>query len=119
MLAQIEHYRRRTPAGAVDFVDITHPDFDPAALGLDLYAVHKHLQVRDGGRVRVGMAAFRALWGVVPGYRWLRAFTGLPGVAWLFRAAYALFAEVRPYLPRRRAGCAAGTCGLSSHSHEP
>lgn len=107
---EIDHYRLKAPAGQVSFVDISTPDFFATEHGLDPVAVQKHLHVRLDGRVATGVDAFFAIWEVIPGFRWLRTFLSLPGVNWLARLFYELFAVVRPLLPKRT--CASGACSV-------
>lgn len=107
---EIAHYRRRAPADAVAFIDIAVPDFDPGAHGLDPVRANRLFHVRAGDRLLVGVDAFRALWAAVPGFRWLRAVTGLPGVYQIACLLYAVFARVRPLLQRRKTRCKAGQC---------
>jgi predicted DCC family thiol-disulfide oxidoreductase YuxK len=97
------YYEARGVADRVEIVDYTSPDFDAAAEGLDRAALDRYLHVRrPDGRVCVGVEAFIALWEVVPGFGWLARLAGSPVLNPLFRAAYAGFVRVRPYLPRRR-----------------
>lgn len=107
---EIAHYRRRAQADAVTFIDIAARDFDPAAHGLDPVRIERLFHVRAGDRLLVGLDAFRALWADVPGFRWLRAVTGLPGVYQVAGVLYAGFARLRPLLQRRKARCQAGRC---------
>src|SRR5262245_27859540 len=98
---EIDRYRARAAPGAVAFLDITDPAFDARAHGLDPRAVHRSLHVRDAdGTLHTGVDAFAALWEVVPGFRWLSRLVRLPLVYQVARLGYALFARMRPVLPR-------------------
>jgi len=107
---EIAHYRRRVTADAVEFVDIAKPEFDAVAIGLDPVQVNRHLHARIDGKVVKGVDAFRALWGAIPGFRWLRWVTGLPVVYSASKVLYAIFARLRPLLPRRKGNCSDGQC---------
>jgi predicted DCC family thiol-disulfide oxidoreductase YuxK len=108
---EVAHYSRHAPDGALCLVDITDPDFDATAHGLDAERVHRQLHVKRGDEVQVGVAAFVAIWEAVPRYRWAARLARLPGVQVLLRLGYAAFARVRPLLPRRRERvCLTGTC---------
>ncbi len=109
---EIAHYRKRASPDAVEFVDIAAPGFNPVALGFDPVRIHKHLHVRADGQLYFGVDAFRELWGHVPGFRWLRRLTGLPGVYQASKVLYALFAWVRPWLPKRKSACTTDRCQL-------
>jgi hypothetical protein len=105
------HYRARaanTPD--IAFVDITAPDFDAPAHGLDPRRIHQVMHVKVGDEVRTGLEAFIAIWEVVPGYRWLARFANLPGAHLGMHLGYHAFARVRPYLPRRKVACDSGAC---------
>jgi len=105
---EIAHYRRRVTADSVEFVDIAGPKFDAVTLGLDPVQVHRHIHAKVDGKLITGVDAFRALWGVIPGFRWLHWITGLPGVYSASKVLYAIFAWLRPLLPKRKRSCAGG-----------
>lgn len=106
---EIEHYRRQAGSDQIAFVDITTPEFDPAAHGLDPKAVHRHLHARDEkGDLHVGVGAFIAIWNLLPRYRWAASLAAKSFVRPALNVGYEAFARVRPWLPRaRRAECAA------------
>jgi len=108
---EIAYYRRRAGDGAgVHFVDIADPRFDARPHGLDAAAVHRRMHVKVGDEVRTGVDAFVALWERLRGFRWMARVAKWPGVYQALRVAYAAFARVRPWLPRRKAACDTGTC---------
>jgi predicted DCC family thiol-disulfide oxidoreductase YuxK len=85
------------------FVDISAASFDAEALGLDQAALMKAMHVQDaGGRLYLGVEAFRALWLGLPGlhYQWLSCLFGLPGIHLLAVFGYRVFARFRHWLPR-------------------
>jgi predicted DCC family thiol-disulfide oxidoreductase YuxK len=111
---EIRHYRKHPNSNKLKFVDISLPDFDASAFGLDRQAVHAAMHVRKSdGAVAVGVDAFVAIWEALGGYgplrwiatrRWLRPALDL---------GYTAFARVRPYLPKR--GKSDGACELPPH----
>jgi predicted DCC family thiol-disulfide oxidoreductase YuxK len=108
---EMEFYRRLVRAGSVHFVDITDPAFDAPRHGLDAQRIHQVLHVKQEDTVHTGVTAFLALWGVVPGFRWLTRLARLPVVYSLLTAGYHTFAVVRRWLPRlRRADCVSSAC---------
>jgi predicted DCC family thiol-disulfide oxidoreductase YuxK len=110
---EIDLFRRRVTDGSLAFVDIADPAFDPAAHGVDPVRVHRHMHVRDDrtGRMLFGVEALAGMWECVPGFRWLAKLTRLPVLRQLSEVGYAVFAWVRPKLPRRkRADCATDRC---------
>jgi predicted DCC family thiol-disulfide oxidoreductase YuxK len=108
---EISHYRRRIPQGKALFVDITDPDFNASSHGLDLERAHRVMHVKVGVDMCTGVDAFLAIWEAIPSYRWLARLGRLPGIHAGLRLVYALFAWVRPWLPRRAPrDCESGFC---------
>ena len=58
-----------------------------------------HVRNRDG-QLLSGAQAFLALWGALPGWRWLALIGRLPGAAWVMERSYRLFLHCRPMLQR-------------------
>jgi predicted DCC family thiol-disulfide oxidoreductase YuxK len=106
---EIAHYRRlATGCGAaIAFDDLTTADLSPWGLTAD--AARRRLHARDGTVRLAGLAAFRALWARLPGWRWLARLTGLPGVQALADWAYERIAA--PWLYRR--SCRAEGCRVA------
>ncbi len=113
---EIEHYHRRDRQGWIVPVDISAPDFDPAPFDIPLASFMHELHAIDRlGEVYRGVDAFRAIWQAFPDvglYRALAVIVALPVVNPLARLGYRGFARMRPYLPGRRAACAAGHCRI-------
>ena len=114
---EMDHYRRRCPPGSLAFVDISASDFDPALYGKTHADFMGRLHVcTSQGEFLVAIEAFRAIWSVFPAgafYRRLSWFVGLPGINFLARCGYALFARYRHLLPKNRATCTDdGSCRL-------
>lgn len=104
--AEIEHYRKQKGSERFEFVDITAPNFDPSAHGLDPYAVHKFMHVKDtNGRLQVGVEAFRAIWKELPRYQFLYRMTDNRIAHSIMELGYTGFVRIRPYLPRKKADC--------------
>jgi demethoxyubiquinone hydroxylase (CLK1/Coq7/Cat5 family) len=87
---------RRTDS-ALCFVDIS-----AAGEGASTYAADRtkllarfHVQRADGSRLD-GAAAFVAMWGRLPGWRWLARLAQLPGLIVLLEWSYRGFLRVRP-----------------------
>jgi predicted DCC family thiol-disulfide oxidoreductase YuxK len=55
---------------------------------------------RGDGRLLSGAQAFLALWGQLPGWRWLARVGRVPGGAWAMERVYRLFLRARPMLQR-------------------
>ncbi len=109
------HHQQKMLHGddSVAFVDIADPAFDAAGYHLDARAVNKHMHVMDqDGKVHKGVDAFAVLWRRIPGYRWLGFLVRQPVLRQLAKVGYAVFAEIRPYLPKRQReeNCETGTC---------
>jgi predicted DCC family thiol-disulfide oxidoreductase YuxK len=110
---EIEMFQARVTDGSLAYVDISLPDFDATAHGVDPVAVNRHMHVRDEerGRMLTGVNALLAMWECAPGFRWLAWLTRLPVVRPLSDVGYEVFAWVRPKLPKRRRDlCDTGRC---------
>ena len=102
---EIAHYRAiagRTGAG-IQFDDLAR--LDRATLPLPPEAARRRLHAIEDGQLIHGLPAFRALWGRLPGWRWLVWLTGLPLVRPLAAGLYDLvLAPVLDWNLRRRVG---------------
>jgi predicted DCC family thiol-disulfide oxidoreductase YuxK len=114
--AGMDVYRRKEQEGRLAFVDVSAPEFDPAAYGIALEAFMYEMHAIDReNRVYRGVEAFRAIWQAFPAstlYGLLGALVTLPGINLLARLAYWSFARIRRFLPKSRDACRDGTCGL-------
>jgi predicted DCC family thiol-disulfide oxidoreductase YuxK len=52
-----------------------------------------------------GVDAFIEIWKVLPGYGWLARTVSIPPVHALAGLGYAVFAKIRPLLPRKTRSC--------------
>lgn len=105
---EIDHYRKQKGSGEIQFVDITAPEFDADKLGLDPIRVHREMHVRKtDGSLAIGVDAFIAIWEKLPRYHFAAKLGKKAIPHALLSAGYFLFARVRPYLPRKKAGCGA------------
>lgn len=96
-------YRRHAARAGVDMQVDGLAQAPQWGLEPDRAAQSFHAEV-DGLRLE-GVAAFRALWAQLPGWRWLAWALGLPGVAWLADRLYRHAAAPALYaLHRRRQG---------------
>ena len=112
---EIGMFQKRVTDGSLAYVDISLPKFDPAAHGVDAERVQKHMHVRDEriGTMLVGVEALVGMWECVPGFRWLATLTRLPLLNWFAKIGYAVFAWVRPKLPKKkRPECDTGRCAV-------
>lgn len=106
---EIGHYRALTARHGADiaFEDLNTADL--AAWGLTADQARRRLHARAGDAPLAGLAAFRALWVRLPGWRWLAHLTGLPGFRQVADWGYERLAA--PWLYRR--SCRAQGCGLA------
>jgi predicted DCC family thiol-disulfide oxidoreductase YuxK len=109
--SEIAFYRSKPGAAALQWVDLSLPSFDAKLEGVDPDDVIRVFHVRDEtGKLITGVEAFIEIWRRVPSLSlWVRL-SSLPGAIHALRAGYAVFARLRPYLPRRGPECADGTC---------
>ena len=86
-----------TPVCFADISDAAQP-LPPGTTRAELLA---RFHVRTGdGQLLSGAQAFLALWGALPGWRWLAFLGRLPGAAWAMERTYRLFLRWRPMLQR-------------------
>jgi predicted DCC family thiol-disulfide oxidoreductase YuxK len=90
------HYQRRRMARSpaeVEWIDIHRRPEALAEIGASREFVRERLHVLDeGGRVRIGAQAFRALWRRTPGQERLARVFGFPGIDTVMQWTYNVFA---------------------------
>lgn len=97
---EIAHYQRLEALAPVRFEDVSDP-VGVLPTGLCRSDALARFHVRDeDGTLLSGARAFVALWGRLPGWRWLARLARLPGVTGLLEVAYRAFLPVRPLLQR-------------------
>jgi predicted DCC family thiol-disulfide oxidoreductase YuxK len=100
---EIDYYRQAKGNECMAFIDITDRAFDARREGLDAGRVYREMHVRRAdGSLAVGVDAFIAIWETLPGFRWAACAARWKPVHFALRLGYAVFARLRPYLPRRR-----------------
>lgn len=107
---EIDHYRRlaaRIGGAGLAFDDLNTADL--GRWGLTADQARRRLHARDEAQVLAGMAAFRALWARLPGWRWLGRATALPGIRQAVDWGYERIAA--PWLYRR--SCRATACRVA------
>ncbi|HRQ56788.1 MAG TPA: DUF393 domain-containing protein [Azoarcus taiwanensis] len=96
---EIGFYRRRAPAGAIEWIDVSAST--ELGDGLNCSAAMARFHVRGAnGQLRSGGIAFATLWRHIPGWRWLGHLGSQPPLSWLLEAAYRAFLPLRPRLQR-------------------
>ncbi|KIH77482.1 Predicted thiol-disulfide oxidoreductase YuxK, DCC family [Geoalkalibacter ferrihydriticus] len=113
---EVEHYLRRDRDDHLIGVDISDPDFDPGPYHISLKDFMYELHAIDAqGRVYRGVEAFWAIWQAFPAstlFGLLGTFITLPLINPLARLGYKGFANIRPYLPKRKPHCSSGSCRI-------
>lgn len=110
---EIEHYQRHSNASRVRWVDLSLPEFDAKAEGLDREAANFRLHARrKDGTWLTGVDSFVAIWETLGTFAWLRKLVGIRALRPAFDLGYEGFARIRPYLPKRSRGveCDSGVC---------
>lgn len=103
---EIAHYRTLAARAGADVAFDDLNDADLAAWGVSADQARRRLHARLGAQRLDGVAAFRALWARLPGWRWLAVVTGWPGLRNLAEWGYERIAA--PWLYRR--SCRNGAC---------
>lgn len=120
-IAHVQGLAQQRPDSALCFLDISRPaEQDPFAADRPALLARFHVQRADGSRLS-GAAAFVAMWGRLPGWRWLARLARLPGMLTVLEWSYRGFLRLRPRLQafvRRLEPAAASVApapGLSRH----
>lgn len=115
---EIQHYKNQKGSEQIEFVDITNSGFNAQAEGVDPVQVHKIMHAkRPDGTLATRVGAFIEIWQRLPKYRVLARLAQAKAVRAALEAGYSVFAQVRPYLPKRKmaADCANSPyCELNS-----
>jgi len=98
-IAHVQGLAQRRSDSALCFLDISQHTDATAAFADDRAALlaRFHVQRADGSRLD-GAAAFVAMWGRLPGWRWLARLARLPGMLHVLEVAYRGFLKLRPRL---------------------
>jgi predicted DCC family thiol-disulfide oxidoreductase YuxK len=103
--AEISHYKRIAPE-AFELVDISSADFKAGDFKLTKEDVDKSMHVfTPTGELKIGVDAFSHIWSRIPKYAVAAKLIQLPVVKSAAILGYRVFANLRPYLPKKqRAG---------------
>ncbi|MEO0982372.1 MAG: DUF393 domain-containing protein [Pseudomonadota bacterium] len=98
-LSEINFYRARRGADAIDWVDVSAARGSSAAADLSCADAMSRFHVRlADGRLLDGGAAFAALWRALPAFRLAGLLFSAPPLRWVLNVAYDLFLPMRPRL---------------------
>jgi predicted DCC family thiol-disulfide oxidoreductase YuxK len=108
---EVKHYHDLDTEKKLNLINIADPSFDPSKYNLDRKSVNKHMHARDqDGTTFVGVDAFIEIWRRIPKYRFLVKPAEKDIIKPILKIGYSVFAEVRPYLPKR--SCDNGQCNI-------
>ena len=103
--SEMRTYRRREHGGRLVFIDIRSPRFDPSPYGISKKEFMHELHAIDAnGEIFRGVDAFRAIWKAFPGsscFGILNGLVNIPGINYLARLSYRIFARMRKHLPKK------------------
>lgn len=107
---EIEHYQKVDVDKKVKLVDISDDNFDAAKYNLDARRVQKYFHVKDkSGKIVTGVEAFYLIWVELNIFKPLQVLYKTPVIKQSMSLCYFLFAQVRPYLPKKEK-CHDGSC---------
>jgi demethoxyubiquinone hydroxylase (CLK1/Coq7/Cat5 family) len=97
-IAHVQRLAQKQSGSGLCFADISRSD-DTTVSDIERQALlaRFHVQRADGSRLS-GAAAFVAMWGRLPGWRWLARLAQLPGMLVVFEWSYNAFLRIRPAL---------------------
>jgi ubiquinone biosynthesis monooxygenase Coq7 len=96
-IAHVRGLAAQRPDSALCFVDVSAAEAKVPAAERAALLARFHVQRADGSRLD-GAAAFVAMWGRLPGWRWLARLARLPGALTALEWAYRAFLRLRPRL---------------------
>lgn len=98
-LREIHFYRRLRGGDAIAWIDASDltQDWSPVDLTRDAALARLHARTPDG-RLLSGASAFRAIWAVLPAWRWLSGVLSVRGALPVAERFYRVFLKVRPAL---------------------
>ena len=96
---EIGVYKALEPAQPVAWLDVSQASAPLAPEDRARFLARFHVRRQDGSLLS-GAAAFVALWGVMPGWRWLARLAMLPGALPVLELLYRGFLRVRPGIQR-------------------
>jgi predicted DCC family thiol-disulfide oxidoreductase YuxK len=100
---EVETYLKADHNNKIKAIDISSPNFDAAFEGLDEKRANKYFHVKNTkGEVIEGVEAFAAIWETLNIFKPLRWFYKTRFGKITMGASYKVFAEVRPFLPKRK-----------------
>ena len=100
-ISHLQGLAEKTPGHGLCFLDISQTSGSSAefAAERDQLLARFHVQRADGSRLD-GAAAFVAMWGRLPGWRWLARLSRIPGALPVMEWSYRGFLKLRPGLQR-------------------
>ena len=98
---EIDFYRRRDGANAINWVDVSAADYAGGDGAPDPQMAMKRFHVkRPDGTLVSGGAAFAELWASIPAFRPLGILFRHPPFSWAIALGYRLFLPLRPWLQK-------------------
>ncbi|MFZ3231515.1 MAG: DUF393 domain-containing protein [Pseudobdellovibrio sp.] len=116
---EIHHYQRQTGSEKINFIDITASSFNAATEGVDPFQVHKVMHAKKpDGTLLTKVDAFIAIWQILPKYNWLYKLSKKPILKKMMDFGYIAFAEIRPYLPKKKMDLCADSPFCEIHTNK-
>ena len=97
---EINQYKKITPNGQINWVDVSLADFTPPAGQSKQALMQRFHVIKPNGDLISGAAAFVYIWEKLPGWRRLAAFAKVPGVLNLMEFTYKKFLKILPKVQR-------------------
>ncbi len=100
---EVDGYLKRDRFERLNAIDISNPRFNPNDHGMDPKRVHKYFHVKtQTGQLLEGVPAFAAIWDTLEIFKPLSWFSKTTIGKISMVPSYKVFAEIRPYLPKRK-----------------
>lgn len=99
---EISKYKLMAP-DKFDIIDISAENFNASQFGLSPEKVNKHMHVMTtNNEIFIGVDAFATIWSSLPKFHFAAKAIKWPVVYQLAKVGYFGFAEIRPYLPKKK-----------------
>lgn len=107
---EIDHYKKVDTTHKILYLDIAKESFNFSDYDIDKKQMQKYFHIRDKDlKMHTGVDAFYLIWKELEIFSLLQKLYENPLMKTSMKLGYKVFAEIRPYLPKRKQ-CSDGIC---------
>ena len=108
---EINFYKAKEKQNLINWVDISHPKFNPVDHGLENFPFKKRLYAKKENTLLEGVDTFILIWQTLQIFSFLTYLAKFKIIRTIMNIGYHFFTVIRPYLPKRNR-CADDYCEL-------